>query len=69
MASFPVGHPRTLCVYCGTRIPGRLRINEHAGTSAERKRERKAARLACPKHRGLVHLDPFYSCPDQWQAA
>ena len=58
---------RTVCVYCGTRIPGALpgstgRYGRKSGGDGT-KEQRFAARFACPEHRSLVALDPEFVEP------
>ena len=47
---------RTVCVYCGRRIPGAVQRGDEAT-----REQRFAARLACKEHYSLVALDPHYA--------
>ena len=46
------------CVYCGRPLPPRYRNQRSEGHG-----------LACPLHRDLLAVDPFYSEADQWVEA
>lgn len=50
----PVERARTTCVYCGERISGSLRNGTFPAAV------RRAARVACERHRYLVPLDPRF---------
>jgi hypothetical protein len=65
---------RTLCIYCGQRIPGALIEREpvtlRARGATSKPERRYAARFACVDHWRLVAVDPaFGDVPDQWKAA
>lgn len=49
---------RTVCVYCGTRIPGKA---EDAPKGERGRYLRWAARFTCLAHRDLPAVDPAYN--------